>query len=481
MPVPKPIATNPSAVLDPANRRRVLLWGGAVCCTILGMRVPMLGWPVLLLDDFQILAQSWTWQTMLDNLWVPANEHSMPLGRISTWALIYVGGQLTDVARLLCFQGPLAITAAAVLVYLLVQRETGHPLPALLAMTLFGVSTHYWQAVIWFAASFATLGLDMCLLGLLAAQRWRQLGRPMSLVLSACWCALAPGWFGTGVLAGPLCTLYLLGTDRDSARRLRGWLLSVVPCLGTAISLAITMPRNAERILTMSRDSFDPLIGLEYTLRSMVDDVIPGMIGIREITIPQRWVWLCLGILVMAFVWWWRIAPQRGLLLLGLGMIVGSYLLIFTARANKDYEDMHHWSRYQLYPHLGLVLIVCGGLPRRWYPVSLAAIPHCKAAVFLGVVVLVQLASPFYFHENTQQLKDIRRIEEVDARCRRFHIDAATARTVLPEPFLISGCEKDQTVNGRTLSGWDFLRGSDDPQPVAVEDARRMLDLSRQP
>ena len=491
MPVLASLPPDPSIPLDRENRRRAFLWGSAVCVIVLAMRTPILVRPGIIIDDFQILAQSWTWEATRANLWLPANEHSMPLGRLSTWAAVRVTGRLTDTLRLLCFQGPLAVAVAAVLVYLFVRRETGQPLPALLAMALFGVSTHYWEAVVWFAASFAVLGLVMLLLGLVAAQRWRQTGRRRSLVWSALWCGLAPGWFGTGMLAGPLCSLYLLGSDTPALRQDQRWrrrLLALTPCLGTAISLAVTLPLNAERILNLPRSSlnkkawetFNPLVGLEYTLRAVVDDVLPGVVGVSTLSLPVPWVWLALVVLVGAGVWWWRSAPARALILLGLGMIVSNYLLIFTARAYQDYADVHS-SRYQLYPHLGLALIVGGGWRRGWYPTSLGAIPHWKVAAFLAVLVLAQSWPNWCWIGDLRQAADFRRIEEVDARCRRYHIDARTARQALPEKFEVVGCTPEQKVDGRPVIGWDFLRGSDDPRPVSIDEARRLLVPTDEP
>src|SRR5947199_201062 len=91
---------------------------------------------------------------------VPHAHRSLPLRPVTTLAVSGLARNLTDAARVLCFQGTLATAVAALLVYRLVRRETGQPFPALLAMTLFGVSSHYWEAVIWFAASFAVLALD---------------------------------------------------------------------------------------------------------------------------------------------------------------------------------------------------------------------------------------------------------------------------------------------------------------------------------
>src|SRR5262249_29446031 len=87
--------------------------------------------PMLLFDDFQILLASWTWQDTRANLWLPQNEHSMPLGRLSTFVLARLAGAQTNLPVVLSLQGPLALVVAVVLVYRLVQRETGQPLLAL--------------------------------------------------------------------------------------------------------------------------------------------------------------------------------------------------------------------------------------------------------------------------------------------------------------------------------------------------------------
>ena len=54
----------------------------------------------------------------------------------------------------------------------------------------------------------------------------------------------------------------------------------------------------------------------------------------------------------------------------------------------------------------------------------------------------------------------------MDARCRAHHVDAATARAVLP---------KLSVPEGGDLNGWDLLRGSPDPRPTTPEEARALL------
>jgi hypothetical protein len=447
---------------------------------------------MLIMDDFQIVMRSWTFPETVANLWVPSNEHSMPLGRVTTWLMIWAAGRPSNLPFVCSLQGPLAVVAGMVLVYLFVRREMGHPFPALLAMTLFGVTTHYHDAVFWFSASFGLLALDTLLLGLLAAQSWLRTGRVVHLFLCALCSALAPGWFATGVLAGPLCALYLGGSAVLDGPR-RRWLGALAPLAGLALSLAITLPRNADRIANLQRVESDatalqttnPLTGALYTCRSLVDDVVPGMLGIANhprsetsLTTPPLAVPLGLLVLSIAAVWWWLRAPARPLLLLGLGCILTSYFVVYSGRAYLEYDVIHTWGRYHLYAHLGTSLYVAGGWPLRRlvaggaWPLGAWA-GHAVAAVALALLVLAQLPRASGLPYNPQQGKDFRRIEAVDAVCREHRIDRDTARQALT-PFDVAGCF-ERELDGRVMSGWDFLRGSPDPRPISVEEAREVL------
>ena len=101
---------------------------------------------------------------------------------------------------------------------------------------------------------------------------------------------------------------------------------ALVPFLGTVVSLAISLPFNGEKIANLPRvgmdmpawKTFKPLIGLEYTLRAMVDDLIPGAIGLGKLNSPLwvvRVVWVIY--LVVGFLWW-RLADAPALFV-GLG------------------------------------------------------------------------------------------------------------------------------------------------------------------
>jgi hypothetical protein len=436
--------------------------------------------PSLVVDDFQILAKSWTWARVRTNFWLPQNEHAMPLGRVLTCALAAVV-PLPYIPAACALVGPIFLGLGLSLVYVFVRRELGHPFYALLAVVLFGVTAVYQQAVYWFASCFSVLSLDTILLGLLAAQRWRQTCRALYLDLTVLCCALAPGWFAIGILGGPLCFLYLLPGERKPAPRFLH--VSFLPILGSLVFLAVSLPRTAETILHLPHyegktalEAFHPIIGIQYTARSVVDNLLLGQIGITGISLPIPLVGVLLAVLIGVGAWWWRQAPDRRLLLLGLGLIASNYLMVYSARAEWPYDGLMYkpsWSRYHLLPQLGLVLFVVGGLPgRRLGLADGERLTRRQARFLYGLIVLLCLVNlpRGIFGRWTywpEQIAVLRHIKEMDARCREHHVSAETARAALGE-LEVPGCD------GRE-NGWEFLRGSDEPQPLTVEEARRLL------
>jgi hypothetical protein len=419
----------------------------------------------------------------------------MPLGRLTAWGLIQLAGRQTALPAVLGLQGPAAVVVGMLLLYAFVSRELRHPFYGLVAMALFGVSSVYQQAVFWFSASFSVLALDTALLALLAAQAWRQSGRPAYLVLSGLGAALAPAWFAIGILAGPLCTLYLLGPGKCSTRRTGALpstllrLAAFMPVVGSIAFLAVSLPRTAEHILHLPHydgktavEAFHPAVGLLSTCRSIVDNLLLGAFGIStplEVVCPLPLVFVVLALLVLAGVWWWRGTPHRRLLLLGLGCVLCSYLLVYSARSDGwSYErQLHTWSRYHLFPQLGLALFLCGGLPR-WEGTRLRLDPAGRLSwrqagfvgLLLGVVLLTQLPRGLIGAHKWHvpgQMAVLERIEGIDARCRRYRIDRDTARAALGE-LDVPGC--DQRENG-----WQLLWGSADPLPMDAAEARRLL------
>lgn len=462
----------------------------AVCLTSLGLYTKFIAHPFLAVDDFQILVRSWTWERTWRELWVPANEHAMPVGRVTTWALVQLAGRASAVPAVTAWQGPLAVIFGVLLLYLFVRRELEHPLYGLVAAALFGASTVYEQAVFWFSASFSVLTLDTLLLALLAAQRWRQTGRVVYLVLCVLGTALAPMWFASGVLAGPLCALYLLPPDGEKRRPslVRSFLVALVPLLGTALFLAVSLPRTAQAIMHLPHydgktalDSFHLLPGLKDTLWSVVENLLLGSVGVSSVDVPFAVAVGAWPLLLLVGVWWWRGAPAgRRQMLLGLGLIFASYLLVYSARADWTYEgNMNRpvWSRYHLLPQLGLALFVAGGLPRwadRW---GLRAGPSLSPRQFGALLGLVVVLGVTQFPrvvwtdqagDQAEQQQVLRHIDEVDALCRAHRIGKATARQALGE-LDVPGCADRE-------DGWEMLWGSPNPDPsITPDEARHLL------
>jgi hypothetical protein len=94
------------------------------------------------------------------------------------------------------------------------------------------------------------------------------------------------------------------------------------------------------------------------------------------------------------------------------------------------------------------------------------------AACLLALLLLTQCPGAGWIYGSAQQYVELERVERIDDRCRKYHIDAATARQALPR-FDLTGMGGE--IDGRALSGWDLLRGSDTPKPVTIDKARRLL------
>jgi hypothetical protein len=469
----------------------------------------------LQVDDFQILAGSWTWERTYASLWVPQNEHAMPLGRLTTWALVQIAGRQSAMPLLCSLHGPLALLLGIPLLYLFVRRELGSPFLGLIAAAVYGISSVYEQAVVWFAASFSILTLDTFLLALLAAQAWRQSQRYVWLVLCAVACALAPTWFASGVLVGPLCVVYLLWPNphpKNGSTIVRAYLrqlsFALAPLAGTALFLGISLPRTMQYIMHLEHygegdavRSFKPLIGLDSTYRSIVENLLLGSVGIGSVDVPRGLVWVAWTVLLIVGVWWWRGAGRgRILILVGTATIFAAYLLVYSARADWRYENymnQPNWTRYHLLPQLGLALVLVGGLTRwsfflakilsRWHLAAIAALIGALFVLQLPRIFLTTLSE-----DSPEQLQALRRVEAVDAICRREGISADVAvvamhrKNGIEEPQWWQRVEVDQhwdelgafDIPGclHRINGWRFLWGSAHPDPnMTVDRAQEIL------
>jgi hypothetical protein len=174
---------------------------------------------------------------------------------------------------------------------------------------------------------------------------------------------------------------------------------------------------------------------------------------------------------------WWRATPRRRLLALGLALTIGSDLLVYSARADWNYErSVHNWTRYHLFPHLGLVLFVVGGLPRfdgRWFALASTGRLSWRQTIALAGLIAAMLACHWprthrlHFNVPPEQIAILARVERVDAHCRAAGIAGATARQALAFVQFPLGYAGE--------NAWEFLRGSPSPIPMSVDEARALL------
>lgn len=493
----------PSSELPSWSRRQILVPAAFIVLATLLLHAPRFFASRLIFDDVGMLSDSWPWDVTWRNLWQPANEHAMPLGRITTALLVDLAGRQTNLPFVTSLHGPIALLICLWLVFLFVRREMGHPFYGLIAMGIFGVTSAYVRCVSWYAASFALLSLIFNLLALLAAQKFRNTGNWLALGLCVIFCALAPAWFAIGVLAGPLCVGYLLinwiGPFRDenvvhlqsySPPTLRpNFWLALLPMIGTVVFLAISIPRTYETIMTLAHyrgskatDVFDLNLGIFRSYRSLVDHKLFGTFGTWGFAIPLA-IFPLLFLLVIAIgLYWWKRAPKRSMLILGLGFIFSSDFLIQSARAAWDYDtQVVKWTRYQLYPHLGLTFFLISILPR-WENRLLNNNPtifqsHSTSwLILLTLMVLIQLpkALPLqdeYALEHDQPSK-LALIETVDQRAKQHHISRETAIKALSGEDITKPAFRFLTSLD---NAWLLLRGSENPKPISREKAREIL------
>lgn len=446
--------------------------GGAVVL----LHAAVFAFPALLHDDFQIVDHAGSWAETRAGFWVPQNEHTMPLGRLSTWALAQLAPDPRALAYLCSLQGLVAVLLGPPLVYLFVRREVGSPPVAVVAAMAFGVSSIYQQAVVWFAASFSILALDTLLLALLAAQAWRLTGRGIYLDLCLLACLLAPGWFASGILAGPLCVLYLLAPSGEAGRR---WArVSFAPLVGSALYLAVALPQAAATILHLEHysgrtavEAFKVDVGALYTARSLVDNLFLGQFGLTLIQTPVWLVAVLLPALVVGLAFWLRPVRDFRLPLLGLGMILAPYLLTYSARGTWDYDPMvlPLYNRYHLFPQVGVAFLVAAGLAVRVRDATFSPAWNRALGWLLVGLFLVHLPRGVGgVYQVWDQWPALARVAEVDARCREHGVGRDAAVAALPPWVEFPSAPK-------SFNAWRLLRGSPTPRDVPPEEIRRLL------
>lgn len=454
-------------------------WGvrgvvAVLCLASLSLHLTSLFRPQLLYDDFDIIRASWTWSETVSNLWQPMNEHSWPLTRLTTSAVVEASGHRQSWLPLLAAIPPrLALLGALLLTFRFATRHTGSQVAGVAGMVAFGITAAYQEALYWYAAHPPLWCVCCALLALTSADRWLASGRWWRLAEVGLWAFVAPCWFAGGVIVGPLVGLYLALSRRRWA--------TLVPFAGAVLFLffswafagdKINRPHHFEGKSVLQ--SLDPVTGAGMSARAVVDQIAVAAVGVYRVALPIPVVAVVLPLLVAIAVWWWRRAVDRRLVLAGAGFILGSDLLIYSARGEWSYaEQLKDWSRYNVFPWFGLMLMVVGGA--RW---PAGTLTRRQAAVGLGVAAVlfcVQLPRGMRGSAwiDPAQPAMLRRLETLDRACREHRISATAARQALSplttEYWLVQGTDDSRNC-------LELLWGSPAPEPHSVEEVRRLLE-----
>jgi len=178
----------------------IMAWAATLAVPLL--YAPWIVEPHLRYDDFDFLTRSRTWADTWANVYQPMNEHVIPLARLDAGIVMQLVQAQSALPRAAEIHGVAAVIAGMWLLNLFIRRELRHPFYGVVAMTLWGVTSTYYECVTWYSASFFTLALDGFLLGLLAAQSYARTHHVSALVLCALCCALAPAFHSTALLGG---------------------------------------------------------------------------------------------------------------------------------------------------------------------------------------------------------------------------------------------------------------------------------------
>jgi hypothetical protein len=257
--------------------------------------------------------------------------------------------------------------AATVLLYWFVRREWGSPALGLVAASLFALTSAHREVVLWYSASQWCWALLLSLAALLVLQGAGPAPSAWRLIVAALAAALGPLNFAVGLLVGPLASLYLLARNAGPARLVR----SLVPVAGTAAALLAIVPVSGPGILARAdyggrppAEAVSVLDGALFGVRCTVDVLMLENIGIerRVGLMPRLGYALLLALAALAVTELVRSARRPGPAILGFSFVLLAYSITLPFRAWVEYESFLKWTRYQLFPQVGVTLLVCSTL-----------------------------------------------------------------------------------------------------------------------
>ena len=360
----------PDPALAPAKPRSLARTFAALAfvAVCLGPHLHRLQHPSLFTDDVARIKDLQT-KPLATLLFRPFEEHMAPVFETVSWVTWQLAGQKLSHA-------PLAFTLMSYvpfllclwLVWLVLRRELESATTALVGVAAFSLSSLHSETIYWYSASSFTWALAWTLMNLLWAGRGARGEGSYALAGSAVAAALAPACSAIGLLAGPLGTLRAgLTADRPGQFTFR--MAALVPLIGTLLYLALCSAFRYQDVLAGSlakRADFGS--GLLYALCAPTNVLVPGLVGLLPIELrPPVGLNLGLSILSLAGVLFWaRRSQHRALILSGLWLIAGGYVMTYCFRTQRfGARWLFNVERYNLFPLLGFILLLGLGL-RPW-------------------------------------------------------------------------------------------------------------------
>ncbi len=412
----------------------------AIC---LGPHLHRLRHPSLFMDDVARIKDLQT-KPLRALLFRPFEEHMAPVFEIvsgTTWQL--AGKRLSNAPLAFTMMSYLPFLLCLWLLALVLHRELGSSTTALVGVAAFSLSSLHSETIYWYSASSFTWALALTLVSLLCAGRAARKGESYALAGSAVASALAPACSAIGLLAGPLGTLRLaLSVDLPQRRTPRT--LAVVPLIGTVLYLLLCSAFRYQDVLAGSFEKrADFASGMPYALCAPTNVLLPGLFGLPPVDLsPAVGQSLGLSILALAGILVWaRRSRHRALILGGLWLIAGGYVMTYCFRTQRfGARWLFNVERYHLFPLLGFTFWVALVL-RPWLR-RYDGRPRRAWIVATGLAVLLMLAhlntillhSRFYhFPTQPQTLAAVERLDHIARRGQitRDQIGAALGRISL--------------------------------------------------
>ena len=321
--------------------------------------------PVLLADDYQYVRVASSWETTFQDLFTPFAEHYCVITRLFT-CLLCTSISPPAWPRALGLSGMGLFLVSLLLFHWFVRQEFRSPTMALIASSLFGLTTVHREVIQWYSASQWCWGVLLLFASLLIIQSNRADFKGWRIVAVGILAAIAPFNYSVGFLVGPLSAIYLACHSRIDRKPLR-LEYCLVPLLATLPFLLVSfLPRVAEKFTHATQggwpvsEAIAPIRGVVYGVRSTVDLLVLRNCGAGRI-IGQPTFLYAVPFLLGAYAVGELIrrTPRPCGAILGCALVIIPYAVVLPFRGWVRYEDVIDWSRYQLFPQIGVALLVC--------------------------------------------------------------------------------------------------------------------------